>query len=99
MDKIIELSDKIDQMKNINDKIKLIKNLNEMIDIEKNNLNYLLSSDIKKLKIKILPKHKKMTIDELEEEFENDIDINEKVSIYLAIDRYYTDIEEELFEE
>ncbi len=99
MDKIIELSDKIDQIKNINDKIKLIKSLNEMIDIEKNNLNYFLSSDIKKLKIKILPKHKKMTIDELEEEFENDIDINEKVSIYLAIDRYYTDIEEELFEE
>jgi hypothetical protein len=99
MDKIIELSDKIDQMKNINDKIKLIKNLNEMIDIEKNNLNYLLSSDIKKLKIKILPKHKKMTIDELEEEFENDIDINEKVSIYLAIDSYYTDNEEKLIEQ
>ncbi len=99
MDKIIELSDKIDQIKNINDKLKLIKNLNELIEIEKKHLNYLLSSDIKKLKIKILPKHKKMTIDELEEEFENDMDINDKVSIYLAIDRYYTDIEEELFEE
>ncbi len=99
MDKIIELSDKIDQMKNINDKVKLIKTLNEMIETERNNLNFLLSNDIKKLKIKIFPKHKKMTIDELEEEFDNVIDINEKVSIYLAIDKHYTDIEEELFEE
>ena len=98
MDKILELSDKIDQNKNINDKIKLIKTLNEMIEIEKNNLNFFLNNDIKNLKIKIMPKHKKMTIDELEEEFENNININEKVSLYLAINRYYTDIQDELFD-
>ncbi len=70
-----------------------------MIEIEKKNLNFLLNNDIKNLKIKIMTKHKKMTIDDLEEEFENtNININEKVSLYLAIDRYYKDIEEELFD-
>lgn len=98
MDKIIELSEKIDQNKNINDKLKLIKTLNEMIEIEKKHLNYLLNNDIKNLKLKIPTKYRKMTIDELEIEFENVTDINDKISIYLAIDRYYTDIEEELFD-
>ncbi len=99
MDKILELSERIDNIKNINEKIKLIKDLNEMIEIEKKNLNFLLNNDIKNLKIKIMTKHKKMTIDDLEEEFENtNININEKVSLYLAIDRYYKDIEEELFD-
>ncbi len=103
MDKILELSEKIDNIKNINEKIKLIKDLNEMIEIEKKNLNFLLNNDIKNLKIKIMTKHKKMTINDLEEEFENifentNININEKLSLYLAIDRYYTDIEEELFD-
>ena len=61
MDKIIELSEQIDNISNINDKVKLVKNLNVMIEEEKRN-------------------------------------INEKISIYLAIDRYYTNIEEELFD-
>jgi uncharacterized FlaG/YvyC family protein len=98
MDKILELSDKIDATININDKIKLIKELNEMIEVEKNNLNFLLNNDIKNLKIKILPKYKKMTINELEEAYETTNNINDKVSIYLAIDKYYTNIEEELFD-
>jgi len=98
MEKIIEITEHIDKITNINEKVKLIKNLNEMIDNEKKNLNLLLDNDIKNLKIKILPKYKKMTIDELEEEFENVNDINDKISIYLAIDRYYTNIEEELFD-
>jgi hypothetical protein len=99
MNKIIELSDKIDQIKNINEKIKLIKDLNEMIEVEKNNLNFLLNNDINTLKIKIMPKHKKLSIEQLEEEFENTmININEKVSLYIAINRYYKDIEEELFD-
>ena len=103
MDKILELSDQIDKIINMNDKVKLIKSLNEMIELEKNNLNFLLNNDIKNLKIKIPPKYKKMTIDELEEEFNKKdeidkiININDKVAIYLAIDRYYTNIEEELF--
>ncbi len=98
MDKIIELSDKIDNLSNINEKIKLIKSLNEMIEIEKNNLNNILDNDIKNIKTKIPLKYKKMLIEELEEEFEKCNNINEKTLIYLAIDKYYTNIEEELFE-
>ncbi len=98
MNKIIEINEDIDKTTNINEKIKLIKSLNEMIETEKQNLNFLLDNDIKNLKIKILPKYKKMSIDELEEEFDKIDDINEKVSIYLAIDRYYTNIEEDLFD-
>ncbi len=97
MDKILELSDKIDNINNINDKIKLVKELNQLIENEKLNLNNLLNNDIKKLKIKIPQKYRKMTIDELEDEF-NKANINDKIVIYLAIDKYYTDIEEELFE-
>jgi len=98
MEKIIELSEKIDQNKNINDRVKLIKTLNEMIEIEKKNLNFLLNNDIKNLKIKIPTKYRKMTIDELEIEFDKNIDLNDKIAIFLAIERYYTDIEEELFD-
>jgi hypothetical protein len=99
MDKIIELSEQIDKLTNINNKVELIKKMNEMIEVEKQNLQYLLDNDIKKLKIKTSPKYKKMTIDELEEEFKKeDVNVNEKISIYLAIDRYYTNIEEELFD-
>ncbi len=97
MDKILELSNRIDNINNINDKIKLVKELNELIENEKTNLNNLLNNDIKKLKIKIPQKYRKMSIDELEDEF-NKASINDKVVIYLAIDKYYTDIEEELFE-
>jgi hypothetical protein len=97
MDKIIELSDKIDTISNINDKIKLIKSLNEMIEIEKKNLNSINNaSNIIKTKIPI--KYKKMSIDELENEFEKCNNINEKILIYSAIDKYYSNIEEELFE-
>jgi len=98
MNKIIELAEKIDKTTNIDNKVKLIKDLDEMIETEKKHLNFLLDNDIKNLKIKILSKYKKMSIDELEEEFDIIEDINEKISIYLAIDRYYSNIEEELFD-
>ncbi len=101
MDKIIELSDKINNLSNINNKIKLIKSLNEMIEIEKTNLNNILENDIKNIKnikSKIPIKYKKMSIEELEDEFEKCNNINEKILIYLAIDKYYSNIEEELFE-
>jgi hypothetical protein len=98
MDKIIELSEQIDTISNINDKVRLIKTLNELIDIEKTNLNFILNTDIKNLKTKIPLKYKKMTIDELEKVFENTNNINDKIVIYLAIDKYYSNIEEELFE-
>ncbi len=96
MDKIIELSDKIDNISNINEKIKLLKTLNEMIEIEKKNLNSINNTSHIKTKIPI--KYKKMSIDELENEFEKCTNINDKIIIYSAIDKYYSNIEEELFE-
>jgi hypothetical protein len=50
------------------------------------------------MKIKIPLKYKKMTIDELENEFEKCNNINDKITIYKAINIYYKNIEEELFE-
>ncbi len=97
MEKIVQLSEQIDKLTNINEKVKLIKTLNDMIEEEKNHLNFLLNNDIKNIKIKIPVKYKKMTIDELENEFNKTIDINDKLSLYSAIDKYYTNIEEELF--
>ena len=44
MDKIIELSDKIDNIADINEKIKLLKTLNEMIENEKTNLNSIIDN-------------------------------------------------------
>ncbi len=100
MDKIIKLSEEIDQIPNINEKIKLIKTLNELIENEKTNLNNILSNDITSscIKTKTPIKYKKMSIDELEEEFEKTNNINDKISIYVAINKYYTNIEEELFD-
>ena len=100
MDKIIELSEEIDQLSNINDKVKLIKILNELIEAEKLNLNNILNSNIitSNLKTKIPIKYKKMSIEDLEEEFDKTKNINDKIIIYLAIDKYYTNIEEELFD-
>ena len=98
MDKIIELSEKIDNISNINDKIKLIKSLNEMIEIEKTNLNSIINNASNIIKTKIPIKYKKKTIDELEDEFEKCNNINDKILIYSAIDKYYSNIEEELFE-
>ena len=100
MDKIIELSDKIDNTVNINEKVKLLKTLNEMIEIEKNNLNSINNAPNNTLhiKTKIPIKYKKMSIDELEDEFEKCNNINDKIIIYSAIDKYYSNIEEELFD-
>ncbi len=98
MEKIIELSEQIDNISNINDKVRLIKTLNELIEIERNNLNNILSSDIKNFKTKIPLKYKKMSIDELEQAFNEATNINDKILLYMAIDKHYTNIEEELFD-
>lgn len=97
MDKILELSEQIDKIININEKIQLIKKLNELIEIEKTNLNYILNTDIKNIKTKIPLKYKKMLINELEEEFNKISNINDKIVIYIAIEKYYSNIEDELF--
>ena len=101
MEEIIALSETINKTVNITDKIKLIKNLNSMIEIEKHKLNYIydqmVSNKISDYKIKIPAKYKKLNIEELEELFNKTEDINDKISIYLAIERAYNNISEELF--
>lgn len=101
MEEIINLSETINKIVNITDKIKLIKNLNNMIEIEKTKLNYIynqmVSNKIGDCKIKIPVKYKKLNIEELEELFNKTEDINDKISIYLAIERAYTNISDELF--
>lgn len=98
MDHILELENKINQIDNIYEKVKLIKELNELVEKETNELNYILENDINDMKIKIPLKYKKMTIDELEEAFNTCNNIHEKIKIYHAINKYYTNIMDELFE-
>ena len=101
MEEIIILSETINKTISITDKIKLIKNLNTMIEDEKTKLNYIynqiVSNKINDYKIKIPAKYKKLNIEELEELFNKTEDINEKISIYLAIERAYNNISDELF--
>ena len=98
MEQILEIENKINQIDNIYEKVKLIKELNELIDKEKTELTYILENDINDMKVKIPLKYKKMTIDELEEAFNTCNSINEKIKIYHAINKYYTNIMDELFE-
>ena len=101
MEEIIALSETINKTVSITDKIKLIKNLNSMIEDERNKLNYIydqmVSNKIINCKQKIPLKYKKLNIEELEELFNKTEDINDKISIYLAIERAYTNISDELF--
>ena len=103
MEEIIILSETINKTVSITDKIKLIKNLNTMIEDEKTKLNYIynqmVSNKISDFKIKIPVKYKKLNIEELEELFNKTEDINDKISIYLAIERAYNNIYDELFNE
>ncbi len=98
MEHILDIENKINKTDNVYEKIKLIKELNELIEVEKNELTNILENDIDNMKIKIPLKYKKMTIDELEDAFGNCNDINEKIKIYHAINKYYTNIMDELFE-
>ncbi len=98
MEQILELEEKINKTENIYEKIKLIKELNELIDIVKIELNNILDNDINEMKIKIPLKYKKMSIDELEESFSNCNNINEKIKIYHAINKYYTNIIDDLLD-
>jgi hypothetical protein len=85
MDEIIKLSETIDNTININEKVNMIQLLNGMIQKEKTELNNILENNISNLKVKIPLKYKKMSINELEELFNNTSNINEKIIIYHAI--------------
>jgi hypothetical protein len=98
MDEITKMVDIINNTINITDKVKMICNLNSMIEVERKQLNNILENNIDDIKAKIPIKYKKMTLDELESEFNNNIDINEKIMIYHAICKNINNITDELFE-
>ena len=98
MEAINELAENINKCTNITEKVKMIESLNIMITTEKNVLNNILDNNIDEMKIKIPLKYKKMSLDELEEIFENTEDINEKIIIYHSIIKVINNISEGLFE-
>jgi hypothetical protein len=98
MDEITKMVENINATVNIADRVKMICNLNNMIDIERKKLNNILENNIDDIKAKIPVKYKKMTLDELETEFNNNTDINEKIIIYHAICKNINNITDELFE-
>ena len=81
MDEITKMVENINTTINIADKVKMICNLNSMIEVERKQLNNILENNIDEVKAKIPIKYKKMTLDELESEFNNNFDINEKITI------------------
>lgn len=98
MDEITKMVENINITVNVADKVKMISNLNNMINVERKQLNNILENNIDDMKAKIPVKYKKMTLDELETEFNNNTDINEKIIIYHAICKNINNITDELFE-
>ena len=98
MDEITKMVENINNTINIAEKAKMICNLNSMIDVERKQLNNILENNIDDIKTKVSIKYKKMTLDELEIEFNNNTDINEKIKIYHAICKNINNITDELFE-
>jgi len=98
MDEITKMVENINKTINVAEKVKMICNLNNMIDIERKQLNNILENNIDDIKAKIPVKYKKMTLDELETEFNNNTDINDKITIYHAICKNINNITDELFE-
>jgi hypothetical protein len=100
MELINDLVNKIKNTDDINEKVSLIKELNINIEKEELNLNNILNNNLDEInnKLKIPIKYKKMSIDELEDLFENTNDLNEKIIIYQAINRFYNNVIDDLFE-
>ena len=96
MEEILNIEKQINETKEIHEKVKLIKERNDLIVKEKEELTYILDTNIDNIKIKIPIKYKKMNIEELEETFNSCENINEKIKIYHAINKYYINILDEL---
>ncbi len=98
MEEIEELYNKINKCENITEKIKMISLLDELIKNEKIKLTNLLENNLTN-KVKIPLKYKKMSIEELEEAFNNTNNIYDKIIIYNAINKAYNNIFDELFDD
>ena len=88
MDKINKLCEILDNS-NSNDIIPNINELNRIVDNEKIILKQLMESiDMVSIDtFKIPSKYKKLSIEELENEFSNIDDINEKLTIYYTMNK------------
>lgn len=100
MNHILELSNKIDNEITFDNKMKMINELNILIEKQKEYFNDLIikinSSESIKINKNDSYKYKKKSIEELEELFNNNSDIEEKINIYYAINKYYNDKLKEL---
>ena len=83
MDKIQECANIIDSSNSITEKVELINKINIMISDERERLHSIQETLDKPGKIP--SKYKKLTLEELQELFDKSVDINEKVSVYCAI--------------
>ncbi len=95
MNNILELSNKIDNESTINNKMKMINELNSLIEKQKDYYNEMIMK-INSNDIKMESKYKKKSIEELEELYENTTNIEDKINIYIAINKYYNDKLKEL---
>ena len=88
MDKINKLCEILDNS-NSTDIVPNINELNRIVDNEKNMLKQLMESiDMVSIDtFKIPSKYKKISIEELENEFSNIDDINEKLTIYYSMNK------------
>ncbi len=97
MNNILELSNKIDNESTINNKMKMINELNSLIEKQKDYYNeMIIQINSNSNDIKIESKYKKKSIEELEELYENTTNIEDKINIYIAINKYYNDKLKEL---
>ncbi len=99
MNNILELSNNIDNEIDINKKMKMINELNILIEKQKDHYNQLTLQITQEISqnIKIESKYKNKTIEELEELFNSKNNIEDKISIYYAINIYYNNIINKLF--
>jgi len=83
MDKIQECANTIDTSNSITEKVEQINKMNIMIAEERKHLQ-LIQDTLDKVG-KVPSKYKKLTLEQLQELFDKSSDINEKVSLYCAI--------------
>jgi hypothetical protein len=90
MNNILELSNKIDKETDFNNKMTMINELNSLIEKQKDYYNEMIMQiNSKDININIESKYKKKSIDDLEELFNNSNNIEDKINIYNAINKYY----------
>lgn len=96
MDKINTLMDKIDSITNISEKIEYIKELTTLIENEKKIYTDYINN-IENTKVILHKKYSKFDINELENMFNNEDNINNMIKIYQTLCYKINLISNELF--